>query len=175
MDSQLINQIKDKIFATGAELVPPASEDAICLTETELGFRMPDLLRNCLMNVANGGFGPGYGFVGVANGYESDFGSLFKTYKQIRGDQELVGCQWPSQLLPFCEWGNAIFSCVDCSSLEIWTFRDFELKRMNYSFSEFIERWLSGETSQLVESGGRRRSVTIRNPFTGDDTIVSES
>ena len=47
----------------------PASEQQIRHTEQQLGFPLPQLLRHLYAEIANGGFGPGYGIIGVEDGY----------------------------------------------------------------------------------------------------------
>lgn len=153
--------------------MPKASVDSLDAAESDLGFKLPALIRDCLADVANGGFGPGYGFIGVSGGYESDFGTLVNTYRQLRNDKESEGDEWPDRILPFCEWGSAIFSCVDCETLDVWTFRDFELEETDIKLNEFIERWANGESAELIESGHTKRTTTIKNPLTGEDTDVS--
>ncbi len=53
-------------------------------TERILGFPLPELLRALYREVANGGFGPQYGIVGTAGGFESDGLSLAAAYTQRR-------------------------------------------------------------------------------------------
>jgi hypothetical protein len=48
---------------------PPASEQQLNETEQQLGFNLPLLLRLLYAQVANGGFGPGYGIYGVIGGF----------------------------------------------------------------------------------------------------------
>jgi len=48
---------------------PPATEHQFRETEQELGFSLPALLRLCYTQIANGGFGPGYGIIGVLGGF----------------------------------------------------------------------------------------------------------
>lgn len=48
---------------------PKASEQQIKETEQPLGFSLPPLLRLLYTQIANGGFGPGYGIIGAKNGY----------------------------------------------------------------------------------------------------------
>ncbi len=48
---------------------PPASEAQMRKTEQQLGFALPPLLRLLYTHVANGGFGPGYGLIGVIGGF----------------------------------------------------------------------------------------------------------
>lgn len=48
---------------------PPATEQQIEQTEQQLGFPLPPLLRLLYTQIANGGFGPGFGILGVIGGY----------------------------------------------------------------------------------------------------------
>ncbi len=115
MPESLIPRIRDHVLALPKPLAfPPASEESLQEAEHRLGYSIPALLRLCYLNVANGGFGPAYGIIGVSGGYESHFGNLVETYEQLKGDSALQGLQWNEGLLPFCEWGCGIFSCVDC-------------------------------------------------------------
>lgn len=47
----------------GQKLRPPLSEAGITEAETSLGFQLPSLLREIYGIVADGGFGPPYGFL----------------------------------------------------------------------------------------------------------------
>lgn len=47
---------------------PPASPAAVARAEAALGFALPTTLRAIYLDVANGGFGPGYGVMGVEGG-----------------------------------------------------------------------------------------------------------
>jgi SMI1 / KNR4 family (SUKH-1) len=48
---------------------PPATERELKETERQLGFLLPPLLRLLYTQIANGGFGPGYGITGAIGGY----------------------------------------------------------------------------------------------------------
>ncbi len=48
---------------------PAATEQQIKQTERQLGFSLPPLLRLLYTQIANGGFGPGYGITGAIGGY----------------------------------------------------------------------------------------------------------
>src|SRR5438067_9804857 len=48
---------------------PPATEQQLLATEAALGFQLPSILRNLYAQVANGGFGPGFGIVGTLGGF----------------------------------------------------------------------------------------------------------
>lgn len=49
---------------------PPATAEQIRVTERNLGFALPHMLRDLYLRVANGGFGPGTGLRGVEGGYK---------------------------------------------------------------------------------------------------------
>jgi hypothetical protein len=60
---------------------PPATEQQIRETEQQLGFPLPPLLRLLYTQIANGGFGPGYGIIGVAGGVDYPYGSIARRYR----------------------------------------------------------------------------------------------
>ncbi len=50
-------------------IYPPATEEQLQATEAALGLPLPPLLRTIYAEVANGGFGPGYGITGAKGGF----------------------------------------------------------------------------------------------------------
>ncbi|MGP0067184.1 MAG: SMI1/KNR4 family protein [Isosphaeraceae bacterium] len=174
MVESLARRIGDHVTSSGKPLAfPPASEDCMQEAEGRLGFSIPPLLKLCYLKVGNGGFGPGYGLIGVRGGYESDFGTLVETYEQLKGDYASQGMSWEVGLLPFCEWGCGTFSCVDCgrSRHAISQFEDFEVRPRAYTLSEFFEMWLGG-TDILSHGASARAGVRVINPFTGKPTVI---
>lgn len=93
-----------------------ASEAAIASDEELLGFRLPAVLRRVYREIGNGGFGPGYGLIGVSGGRPDDTGrTLAEIYAMnMTIDHEDSSWSWPKGLVPICHWGCAIYSCVDC-------------------------------------------------------------
>lgn len=92
-----------------------ASKDAIIAAEENLGFALCPLLKRIYTEVANGGFGPGSGIIGVGNGYTDDWGyNLEDLYHYFTTRQHYdPSWHWPAGLLPFCHWGYTTYSCVD--------------------------------------------------------------
>jgi hypothetical protein len=166
MESNLIGRIAARV---SEEKIVAASEDSVWLAEANLGFALPELLKSIYLNVANGGFGPGYGIIGVAGGHRSNLGNLVETFSEIKRGAAYLGLKWNPKLLPFCEWGCNIFSCVDCSDPGNLVFRSDECKArpVNYGLEEFFERWLD-EEDLLNEGASRMAGIT--NPFTGKRT-----
>jgi hypothetical protein len=106
------HEFEDSVFSP-REVVPDAT---IVSTEKHLGFTICPLLKRIYTEVANGGFGPGSGIVGVANGYTDDWGhNLEQLYDwfYLRKHYD-ASWRWPHGLLPFCHWGYTTYSCVDC-------------------------------------------------------------
>jgi hypothetical protein len=138
---------------TSGQKLPPSVSDAdIAEAERRLGFQLPGLLRELYGTIADGGFGPPYGFLPLlkpvpetrlmnlsAPGRES----VVQLYTLFRGgDPEDPSWSWPERLLPVIEWGCAIRSCVDCSSPSLQVVRDEpDVSRITESPS--LERWLS--------------------------------
>src|SRR3954469_1135410 len=82
-------------------IYPPATSESLMETEARLGFRLPPLLRRLYSSVANGGFGPGAGLVGVKGGHpDVDGRTLDALYVALRSEW------WPQEgLLPLWDWG----------------------------------------------------------------------
>jgi hypothetical protein len=53
-------------------LPPPVNRQAVTAAEDRLGFALPSLLARLWAEVANGGFGPGYGLFGLEGGHVDD-------------------------------------------------------------------------------------------------------
>ena len=71
----------------------PCSDGDVAATEVELGFALPDALRQLYLEIGDGGFGPGDGLFGRER--------LVAKYREMTG--EAVGQdgeQWPAHLLP---------------------------------------------------------------------------
>jgi hypothetical protein len=87
-------------------------------SERELGFAIPELLKLVYEKVGNGGFGPGYGLMGLRSGATDDQGhnavDAYKVYAS--SDPNDPSREWPQWLLPICHWGCAIYSCIDCET-----------------------------------------------------------
>ena len=153
----------------------PVAEELVLNARAQLGFRIPKLLEDCYLRIGNGGFGPGYGLIGLEGGHASDFGSLVSTFEQLKSDQEQEGNVWPEGMLPFNAWGCNIFSCVDCTGDEafVYTFEDFGLLEAGYDLPTFFDLWLSGvDALAHSQANPPHQRVMITNPFTGEQAMV---
>ncbi len=103
----------------GGGSCPPLSRDGVAGIEVRLGFTLPVLLVDIYAEIANGGFGPGYGLLGLGDGgFADDLGHTADALylKNARPDPQLATWAWPKGLLPVSHMGCAIYHCVDCQS-----------------------------------------------------------
>jgi hypothetical protein len=90
----------------------PATPEQVRDSERLLGFKLPTAVRQLYTLVANGGFGPDYGLLGLVGGAPDETGeTAVGSYLRRR---ETARDWWPQYLLPICNWGCAMYSCVDC-------------------------------------------------------------
>ncbi|WP_436533006.1 hypothetical protein [Actinoplanes sp. HUAS TT8] len=84
----------------------PALPAAVAEAEKMAGRSLPSLLRRLYLEVGNGGFGPGYGLLGLRDGH------------RIGGINALTGLK--SGVLTLCDWGCGISSELDLADGQIW-------------------------------------------------------
>lgn len=172
----LVDRLVNALDEDACTRYPPCLPEAVHQAEKELQLKFPWLLVECLTKVGNGGFGPGYGVIGI-QGNESDFGDLVNTCTQIRRQRDQANKQWVHDLLPFCTWGGNIFACVDCKTTDVWILRgeaENELEKTSMSLEAFFSRWLDGASgTELLESFRfAKKSIIVRDPVTGKDIEV---
>jgi hypothetical protein len=137
----------------------PASPEAVADAERALGHALPSLLRRLFLEVGNGGFGPGYGVLGVRGGSTDHLGRItldaYREFHSARRAQSL-----PDALLPLCHWGCGIYSLVDCASQHghIWASDpnpgvEDDTFRQPLTLAEWFARWVEGRLYQpaLIE------------------------
>jgi len=101
--------------ATNA-LPESATSAALDAAERRLGVALPPFLRRLYLEVANGGFGPGQGIVGVRGGSTTDRDRTIEDlYDEMRDSTtENPRWVWPAGLVPIVDYGGA-FGCIDAS------------------------------------------------------------
>jgi hypothetical protein len=120
---------------------------------------LPQLLSEILTEIGNGGFGPGYGLVGVEGGYAE-----FKGEHLAELAQELGALD--RKILPICNWGCGIYSCLDCGKPEapVLTFNPetHALAEENLVSVSIIST--SGEVTKVHERQPKAPRPSIRTP-----------
>jgi hypothetical protein len=143
------------------ERLPPlvvADPRAVADAEAEIGSTFPPLLRRLLLEVGNGGFGPGYGILGVRDGQRDDQGyTAIDLYRRAHDASTGGWAFLPPSLLPICYWGCAIYSFIDCSAGDgpMWGWDpnpgptdERALFPHEVTFAEWLDLWMAGRLYQ---------------------------
>jgi hypothetical protein len=152
-DGAIQTRLAEQILGEGAhgytnKMPLPASLEQVEQAERELGFHLPLLLRRIYTEIANGGFGPGYGLLGLPpDGATDDDGetaiSLTLAIPDPTDPDEYI---WPDYLLPVCYYGDNIYACLDCSTEESAVFRwdagNLEAVPFATSLQSWLENWI---------------------------------
>jgi hypothetical protein len=143
---------------------PPASETAVGEAESLIGCPLHPLHLALLEDVGNGGFGPGFGLIGLRAGHTDGEG---------RSAVDLLLHLFPpgmpgggvSGLLPLCDWGCGIWSCLDERTGHVLTLAESGLYDTRMLLADWLSRWLAGELrlDDFFEDGP---SIDATDPFT---------
>lgn len=162
------------VTSVGASTIyPPVTDALVTAAEARLGFRLPPLLHRLYTQVGNGGYGPGYGIIGLEGGavFQFPWGDrcLWQFYfDMLRTSEDMsylidpshtdehTTPPWPPCLLPICDWGCWMLSCIDCSQpgYPVIDYLGYggEFFPSWPSFDAWIEGWLNG--AQLFDGAG---------------------
>jgi hypothetical protein len=155
---------------------PAATEDDVRSTEKMLGFPLPPVLRKLYTQVANGGFGPGYGIVGARGGHPSIGPRMYRTgwrmpervVASLREHPEryLESDRSPDGFMQLCHWGCGMFSELDLRAGHVYLTFAVELHEIAddgespigwgiqfqaSSVEEWLELWLTGELESSLD------------------------
>jgi len=153
MGLKLAEKLEIGIGMMFPERRPRATSAILRAAEEKLGRELDPFLRRAYLEVADGGFGPGYGALPLIGDV-----SLFSIYESFRDGA------WPADLLPVFSWGDAIWSCVD-SAGRIVTHDDVDGPTLTaFDVRTWLRMWIDGidlwtEIYDDVEA-------EITNPFT---------
>jgi hypothetical protein len=146
---------------------PPASLAAVRQAEADLGFELVPFHKRLYLEVANGGFGPGFGILGVKGGFRDDeYGTLVDCYRRFASMYREDRIEWPQGLLPIIDWGDFIWSCLDCivgNNGLICTLHEKGLNRTSHNLMSWLASWIEGVPlmDEIFEMGTIKRP----NPF----------
>lgn len=149
-----------------SSLPPPADPAALEALEAALGRTLPQFLRRVYLEVADGGFGPGGGLLGVA--------AAGAALARMRvGDELPRGRAWPDGLLPVVERDPG-FYCVDCTT-DVGLVVDWDPEELGEfsgekafatSFSEeapsvdaWLDLWVGGKTQAEQQAEMMRNAM----------------
>lgn len=156
---------------TEDELPPVASLHALRRAETKLGVQLVPFLARLYREVANGAFGPGYGILRLPSegGWDTDKQELLTNTQDLLREQFAAeGRDWPATIVPLCEWGSGVWSCVDCNSGDgaILTLDEKGLTYTAYDIRTLFSDWCDGV--RIWDRLFHFQEVEVKNPFTGE-------
>src|SRR5687768_8578696 len=121
----LDDQLVGKAEAYGASmnrpaerpLPAPATPEAVDAAWARMGVTVPALLRRLYGEVANGGFGPGSGIIGITGGWTDDHGRTIEDLFEMmtEGDPDEPAWSWPGGLVPIVD-ASPVWTCVATAS-----------------------------------------------------------
>jgi hypothetical protein len=154
------------------DLAAPATVEAVQEAERAIGCALHPLHRRLLLEVGNGGFGPGDGLIGLPGGRLDEGGrSLVELCSYLWVDAETPGL--PPGVVPLCDWGDAIWSCLDEEADRMLTLDESGLTDTGQSFQTWLMDWVSGVslfgkmfifTEMVAKNPFTRQLVTVRVP-----------
>lgn len=151
------------IVSSRQDLPSETSAARVAAAEARLGLRFPPLLRRLYTEVANGGFGPGYGLLGIEDGHTRKTGRdvVGEYLSALRSDPEDTEWKWPLGVVPLFDWGGFTYSCADFTRSEA-PIVEFDptlradgepmakaFRPQEESLRKFLERWIEGEDVSL--------------------------
>ena len=96
----IVERVKERIKCGSTDPIgrathapaPPATQAGIAVDEQTLGYPFPPLLKRLYVEVGNGGWGPGYGLLGLTGGARDDLGkTAIQDYLPRRGQTKTTG------------------------------------------------------------------------------------
>ena len=175
----LLHRLRDQVRSTD---VVPQTAAVVSEAEAQLGFPLHPLLRAVYLAVGDHGFGPGLGFLPLQPKDPRDPSVVGLYLGFNRPDPENPRWVWPARLVPFCDWGCAMYSCLDCSVDEgpVFTFEyvpdapvSASLAPTRPTFADYLADWLDGKTVfEPVYVDAPERSRRTINPFTRQPVVL---
>lgn len=150
-DPKRLTTMSDK-WGYSAQFYPPVTLAVVEAAEQQIGFHLPSLIREIYLQVGNGGFGPGYGIIGLEGGYEVYEETLaesylgFQTWEQMflseRLYEDYLEWEWEKSYLAYGYWGCNVTTVVDCAdpNLSIYSLDSTLLKP--HSLGNLRQWWL---------------------------------
>lgn len=153
----------DHLDHGGAGLLP-ASEAAVAEAENVMGLAVPPVLRRVYLEVADGGFGPGYGAQSMPGGRPyGDWLNVVEAWQSLNSSSAI---RFPRWLMPLTDWGCAIWSLVDCRDDfgYVWGFDpNGGLEQALYWTEQTVAEWLAESLRGGVDQpNSMRRPVKMR-------------
>ena len=162
----------------GGKLGAPATEAALAHADAQLGFAVPEPLRQ-LLRIADGGFGPGNGLSSLAN--------MLSLYRKLTSKPQGPGDEhWPAKLFPIWEVDEEI-GCLDLESGGITTYDPSRMQDIHGgywkrsfakeegSLAERLEKWLGSESWVDAQERKAHARAHRMEKYAGEDEYVARA
>ena len=130
-------------------LLPVANGRDLDAAEAAIGQPVPRVLRLVIQQVANGGFGPGYGLLGVGPaGHRINLasGEIDLNLPDFHRFQVEHDPEWDRDQLVILDWGDAIFATVSLSSGVVSNYSYWDkFLSTGQDLQQWLLRWARGE------------------------------
>ena len=143
-----------------AELSAPATTAAVDEAERAIGYALHPFHRRLLTEVGNGGFGPGYGLIGLPGGAPGVDGHFLVEFSRLLL-LEPGASSLPGPIVVLCDWGCGVWACIDCETGAVLTIAEDGLKDSGQTICAWFEDWVSGAVLW-------RRVFAMRQEFVQD-------
>jgi hypothetical protein len=145
-----------------AELGAPATTAAVDEAERANGYALHPFHRRLLIEVGNGGFGSGYGLIGLPGGTLNVDG-----YSLVELSRLLLDEPGPSLSVPvvvLSDWGCGTWAFIDCATGRVLTVSEEGLKDSGQDVYAWFEDWVSGVA--LWRRVFKEEQRIVQNPST---------
>ncbi len=137
-------------------LSPPATPAAVEAAEEAIGHPLPPLLRRLYLEVANGGFGPRDGVLGVSGSeyeHHGEWADIVDVHETFGPPEGRPGMVW------LFDWGCNTWSLVDCTDpagpMWIWDpGGEPAVLSQNMTLAEWLAASLGGNLENAYETAG---------------------
>lgn len=144
---------------------PPATKAEIAAEEAAIQCALPESLSTILTEVANGDFGPGYGFFGVASVNRQKRGADPDTFRAKIHEYDLAG-EPEGPWLPICTWGCGMLTILHVPTGRLLRYDpngDGLFSREDQSLNSWIAAWLTGK--KMFERCFSQKCYSGHEPF----------
>jgi hypothetical protein len=146
------------------ELARRATEDEIAEVERALEYSLHWFHRRLLLDVGNGGYGPGDGLIGLPGGRTDDEGrtvvELQALVAVVEGHGGLV-----RNIVPLWDWGDGAWACMDEETGHVLVADDSGITDSGVSLQTCMVEWVAGrDVTERFFAFEDRSGI---NPFSG--------
>ena len=164
----LLDRVRGRALHEAGEdgLVRCATPSEVAATEEGLGFKLHPLHRRLLVEVADGGFGPGpHGIYGVGDeGLDQDLSNCLSAWRKLGGGDRLL---MPAHTVPFADLGCAHWILVDAPSGTIRHTASQGIFELEQDLGQLLDAWVNGVVvHDLLHDRARAEVLQGINPFT---------